>query len=342
MQNEIKSKQVLLDSNGNIANPGWCRRNLFDYNIENRNVSVMRLKEWDFYQISNGRIMVQINFFNISLAACATFGFVDLETGKKFDNMSLELYTPHKHRLNKNGDIPNKTVYKKSSTRLDFTVDENCHHLRYEGVSNGKKITADFKCRRLPHHESITIATPFDKAGHFFYTNKINCLKTEGTLVAGSEVYKFYPEDTYTVLDWGRGIWPHSNMWYWANGSTEIDGRLFGFELTWGFGNTEKATETAIFYDGICHKISDVYLENDPEINDNWMSPWHFISTDGRLDMTMTPFYDNYSNLMPFNLFGMKTHQVHGLFNGTAVLDDGSVIEIKDMYAFCEKVYNKW
>ena len=342
MQNEIKSRQPLLDSNGNLANPGWCRRNLYDYNIEQRSVSVMRLKEWDFYQISNGDIMIQINFFNISLASCVTFDFVDLKTGRKLNNMSVELLTPYKNRLNKNGDQKNRTQYQNGKTKIDFDVTDDCHHIKYEGESKGKKIVASFKCQRLPHHESITIATPFKKAGHFFYTNKINCLKTSGTLVMGDEVIEFSPDNTYTVLDWGRGIWPYGNMWYWANGSTEIDGKLFGFELTWGFGDTSKATETALFYDGICHKISDVYLENDPEINDNWMKPWHFISEDGRLDLTMTPFYDHFSNIMVMNVFGMKSHQVHGLFNGTVTLDDGTVLEVKDMYAFCEKVYNKW
>lgn len=342
MQNEIKERQPLLDSKGNLANPGWCRRNLYDYNIEQSSVSIMRLKEWDFYQICNGEIMLQINFFNISLASCATFGFVDLKTGRKLDGMSVELFTPHKHRLNRNGDMKNRTQYQNGRTRIDFDVTDACHHIKYEGMAKGKKVAADFVCSRLPHHESITIATPFDKPGHFFYTNKINCLKTSGTLKIGDELFEFSPENTYTVLDWGRGIWPYSNMWYWANGSTEIDGKRFGFELTWGFGDTSKATETALFYDGVCHKISEVYLESDPEENNNWMKPWHFISTDGRLDLTMTPFYDNYSNLMPLNLFGMKTHQVHGLFNGKVTLDDGTVLEIKDMYAFCEKVYNKW
>ena len=131
-------------------------------------------------------------------------------------------------------------------------------------------------------------------------------------------------------------------MWYWANGSTKINNKLFGFELTWGFGDTASATETALFYDGVCHKISDVRLEKDPEFNSSWMKPWHFISSDGRLDLTMTPFYDNYTDLMPLNLFGMNTHQVHGMFNGSVILDDGTELEIKDMYAFCEKVYNKW
>ena len=58
--------------------------------------------------------------------------------------------------------------------------------------------------------------------------------------------------------------------------------------------------------------------------------------------MTMTPFYDNCNEMMPLNLVGMNTHQVHGLWNGTVTLDDGTKLEIKDMYAFCEKVYNKW
>ena len=56
----------------------------------------------------------------------------------------------------------------------------------------------------------------------------------------------------------------------------------------------------------------------------------------------MTPFYDNYTDMMLLNLVGMNTHQVHGLWNGTVILDDGTKLEIKDMYAFCEKVYNKW
>lgn len=342
MQNEIKTRQPLLDDNGNLANPGWCRHNLFDYNIEKSNVSIMRLKEWDFYQISNGELMVQINLFNISLATCATFGFVDLKSGKKFDAMSVELITPHKNRLNKNGDCANRISYKKGKTSIEFDVTDNAHILKFEGFSNGKKITAYFEGKRLPEHQSITIATPFDKSGHFFYTNKINCLQASGIVTYGTEKYEFSDDNSFMVLDWGRGIWPYSNMWYWANGSSFVDGKIFGFELTWGFGNTSSATETALFYDGICHKISDVYLEQDPEVNDGWMNNWHFISTDGRLDLTMTPFFDNYSNLMPLNVFGMKTHQVHGLWNGTVILDNGDVLEIKNMYAFCEKVYNKW
>ncbi len=342
MQNEITVRQDLLDENGNLANPGWCRRNLYNYNIEKSKISAMRLKEWDFYQVCNGEIMVQINLFNISVATCATFGFLDLKSGRKFDAMSVELFTPRKNRLNKNGDMPNHIAYRRGKTSIEFDVTDACHHIRFSGVGKGKPITAEFCCKRLPRHESITVATPFPKKGHFFYTNKINCMETEGTVTYGDETFSFSPENTITVLDWGRGIWPYGNVWYWANGSTKIDGKPFGFELTWGFGDESHATETAVFYDGICHKIGDVALDADPEIGKGWMNPWHFTDKEGRLDLTMTPFYDNYSNMMPLDLYGIKTHQVHGLWNGTVTLDDGTVLEIKDMYAFCEKAYNKW
>ncbi len=60
------------------------------------------------------------------------------------------------------------------------------------------------------------------------------------------------------------------------------------------------------------------------------------------LIFVMTPFYDHHADTNALNLLRMHSHQVHGMWNGTAVLDDGTKLEIKDMYAFCEYVENKW
>ncbi|RHV87522.1 DUF2804 family protein [Lachnospiraceae bacterium OF09-33XD] len=38
----------------------------------------------------------------------------------------------------------------------------------------------------------------------------------------------------------------------------------------------------------------------------------------------------------------MKSNQVFGKFNGSVLLDDGTRIEVKEMPAFAEKVYNCW
>ena len=74
---------------------------------------------------------------------------------------------------------------------------------------------------------------------------------------------------------------------------------------------------------------------------DGYMKPWHFVSEDGRFNMTMEPFCDNHGDTNAL-VMRMNSHQVHGIWNGTAVLDDGTVLEIKDMYAVCEYVENRW
>ena len=72
------------------------------------------------------------------------------------------------------------------------------------------------------------------------------------------------------------------------------------------------------------------------------MQPWHFVSEDGRFDFTMKPQFDNHNDTNVLNLLRMHSHQVHGRWSGTAVLDDGTKIVVDDMYAFCEYVENKW
>ncbi|MCR5485778.1 MAG: DUF2804 domain-containing protein, partial [Clostridiales bacterium] len=72
------------------------------------------------------------------------------------------------------------------------------------------------------------------------------------------------------------------------------------------------------------------------------MKPWHFISDDGKFDLTMTPEYDNASSALVLGLVGSKCHQVYGKWNGTAVLDSSEVLKIENMLAFCEDVTNRW
>jgi len=41
-------------------------------------------------------------------------------------------------------------------------------------------------------------------------------------------------------------------------------------------------------------------------------------------------------------VLGSNQHQVFGRFTGTATLDDGTVLQVKDLLGFAEKVANKW
>ena len=176
-------------------------------------------------------------------------------------------------------------------------------------------------------------------------TTKQNCMPCEGTVLANGEKWTFSKDNSFCILDWGRVCTPYSLVWYWGNGSGWLEDEagkqhLFGFEITWGIGDESNATETCIFYNGKAHKIGAVDVESFPK-PDQYMKPWKFVSEDGRFNLTMTPFYDHHSDLNVY-VMRMHSHQVHGLWNGTVALDDGKVLEIKDFYAFCEDVENRW
>ena len=104
----------------------------------------------------------------------------------------------------------------------------------------------------------MVICTPFDKPGHFYYNQKINCMRAKGSVKYGARLYEFDPADSFAVLDWGRGVWTYHNTWYWGSASYHVDGVPFGWNIGYGFGNTAAASENVLFYNGRAHKLSQV------------------------------------------------------------------------------------
>lgn len=109
--------------------------------------------------------------------------------------------------------------------------------------------------------ESIVINIPFDqKPTQFYYNHKINCMRAGGRVRAGGKEYVFDPTDSFGLLDWGRGVWPFHNEWFWSNGTGLVEGEVFGFNLGCGFGNVGAATENTLFWRGAAHKLGRVSI----------------------------------------------------------------------------------
>ena len=123
-----------------------------------------------------------------------------------------------------------------------------------------------------------------------------------------------------------------------------MDGERFGFNIGYGFGNTSAASENMLFYKGRAHKLSQVtfHIPGDGgRRTPDYMQPWTFTSDDGRFEMDYTPVLDR-ASCSDVGLIKSDQHQVFGVFNGRAVLDDGTVLNVKDLPSFAEKVINKW
>ncbi len=345
-QKEYTESTPLLAPDGTLLAAGWARHNVFDYNRNYVKSGIMSQKEWDFYQICDGRYMVQLSFANIHVGGYVGAKIVDLRAQEVIADTIQYFIGGKKHIPPPKGDVPNRYKDKIGKAEFDFNTKENSRTLRYRLPLKDKVVECNFTMDIMPGLENITTVLPYDEdKTRFFMTTKQNCMPCEGTFKFGDEVFVFSKADTFCVLDWGRVNTIHKMVWYWGNGSTYItddngEKHLFGFEITWAIGNESNATETCLFYDGKAHKIGAVDVETFPK-PDKYMMPWKFISEDGRFNLTMIPTFDYHTDL-DFKVGRMHTHQVHGIWNGDVTLDDGTKLEIRDMYAFCEYVENRW
>ena len=117
-----------------------------------------------------------------------------------------------------------------------------------------------------------------------------------------------------------------------------MNGKSFGFNIGYGFGDTSAASENMLFYDGKAHKLDDVTFHIP---KDDYMKPWNFTSSDGRFEMDFVPVLDRAARTSALIIL-TDQHQVFGRMSGRAVLDDGTVIEVKDLMCFAEDVHNRY
>lgn len=342
MQHEITQSRPLLDTRGNLAEPGFARKLLPVYHRDHIKAGASRIKEWDYYLITNDHFALALTIDDNSYMGLDSISFLH------FDERWEKTKSPMRWLTF------GKTGLPETSADGDVEVQGKDYALsfRHEGENRVLTFTmADFLEDQpisgtvtLSHEpeESMVICTPFDKPGHFYYNQKINCMRACGEVTVAGKKYVFDPVDSFAVLDWGRGVWTYKNTWYWGSASGQVDGVPFGFNIGYGFGDTSAASENMLFYDGRAHKLSRVTfhipMKNGTE---DYLSDWTFTSDDGRFEMDFTPILDRAANT-DFKILGSNQHQVFGRFSGKAVLDDGKEILVKDFLGFAEKVTNKW
>ena len=341
MQHEITSSRPLLDADGNIAEPGYAKKLLPIYRRADIRAPELRIKEWDYYLINNGRFALALTIDNNGYMNMNSVSLIDLEEKWEITNSPMKFFP---------GRNP---VLPETSVKGDVALSGKGHAIRFENPGTGKRrLTADFaafgKDGRLQAEvelfdepeESMVICTPFEKPGHFYYNQKINCMRARGKVTYGAKEYIFDPSESFAVLDWGRGVWTYHNTWYWGSASYHVDGVPFGWNIGYGFGNTSAASENMLFYNGKAHKLSQVKF-HIPGGEKDFLSPWKITSDDGRFEMKFVPVLDR-ASCTDVGVIKSDQHQVFGKFSGKAVLDDGKVIEVKDFPGFAEKVENKW
>ena len=344
MQHEITRAIPLLDEQGCLTEAGYAKRLLPVYERAKVKGGALRLKEWDYYYIGNDRCGVALTIADNSYMGLDSISFLNFEgTPWEITKSPMRILPMGKTDLPATSARGISKIAGKDY-RMEFRVQGGRRMIsaRMENFKNGMPIEIDLTLSREPE-ESMVICTPFEKKAHFYYNQKINCMRAEGTVKLGSETHVFDPESSFAVLDWGRGVWTYHNTWYWGSASgLDAEGSDFGFNIGYGFGDTSAASENMLFYRGKAHKLEDVKFEiPTKDGKEDYLKPWKFTSSDSRFEMDFVPVIDR-ASCTDFRLLKSDQHQVFGRFSGTAVLDDGTKLQIRDLFGFAEKVENKW
>lgn len=343
MQHEITERIPLLDKKGNLTQTGYAKSLLPVYDRKKVRGGFTRLKEWDYYYIGSSRFGVALTIADNSYMGLDSISFLSFE-GKPWQiTKSPMRFFPMGRTGLPVSSADGATASSGKRHAILFLVEEDKRAItaHMDNFKDGQAIDVRLTLTGEPE-ESVVVCTPFHKTGHFYYNQKINCMRASGSVKIGSDLYLFRPDNSFAVLDWGRGVWTYHNTWYWGSASGLVDGADFGFNIGYGFGDTSAATENMLFYKGKAHKLSqvkfDIPMRNGKEC---YMRVWRFTSDDGRFEMEFVPVIDR-AACTDAKLIKSDQHQVFGRFSGTAVLDDGTKLEIQDLMGFAEKVENKW
>ncbi len=337
---EVTTVQTLLKADGSLREPGWSRQLYQVYDRKDIKKPKFRIKEWDYYLVMGKDFGFAFTISDDGYIGLQSVSLLELgDNPWEHTETILNAFPMGKLKMPSN-TAQGSPIYKDKRLSMEFRKSGETRRIacEFKNFYQGKTLVCDITLSQPPM-DTMVIATPWKEDSRaFYYNQKINCMRASGYCSFDGKKYTFDPETDFGTLDWGRGVWTYDNTWNWGSGNGIVNGKSFGFNIGYGFGDTSAASENIIFYDGVGHKLDDVTF-NIPE--SGYTDPWTITSSDGRFEMKFEPILDR-SACIDVKVIVTDQHQVFGRMSGTAILDDGTKLEIKDLLCFCERVHNKY
>ena len=332
MQTRITETTDLLDRKGHVLAPGYATEMMWRYDKSRVRARPFAVKEWDFYQVQLGEWVLQFTLGHVSYAHNAAVTLLRPKDGRRESfSVMRPLALP---RMGASPDVM-RTV---SASGKDWCMEaeDTGDTVRLTAATDDGRVDVQLTLRRAAGDDKMVICTPFEKPNQFYLNSKEHFPFVTGYAKIGDIRAEAQEGDT-ALLDWGRGVWPFRQDWYWGCGSVHQGERRIGFNIGWGFGDLSHATENMFFIDGRHVKLGRIITDMDEKALDR---PWRFRDEDGLLDMAMQPVYDNFTTTKLLWVDN-SCHQVYGTFSGTIRTEEG-VVAFDGLEAFVEHARNQW
>lgn len=350
MQPEMTESTDVFDADGHLAQTGWAKHLLLNYNRDQSRASRLRIKEWDCYVITNPAVSLSLIIADVGYFGMATVEWIDFAAEKAHGDISLKLFTKGRLNLPPTADAGVSEFPTKKEKRMKFVVEATpeggrARHLAFEFPKfkwqGARGIKGEVTLTEAPGADTMVNLVPFENPKHFVYVQKIVCMAARGWVEVGGERHEFHGRDnrSWGALDWSRGVFPYRTTWWWAYASGILNDKPFGFNVDYGFGT--ESSKSMLFYDGVGHHLDEVtYTWNEKDL----LQPWVFTSNDDRVNLELVPVLKQKMHL-PALVLSTKGVHVYGYVTGTVVLDDGTELALREedkVFASAEHFHHRW
>lgn len=299
----------------------------------------MRKKKWNYWCCYGEDILFSVTICHFDYAVSSFIYFLEYETQRFFEKtVTIPLSVFKKLKM------PSRVLEPIRFTSSDFNI--NISYLQNQtflAVScnnfDNEPLHVNLKIFHPADDETLNVVVPWNRQT-FQFTAKHHILPTKGVVKLGNKRYEFNEQECFSVLDFGRGVWPREVVWNWANASQRLRNKRVGINFGGKWTDGTGMTENAVFVDGKMTKIhEDVIFEYD---RSNFKKPWYITTkfTDSVM-LTFHPFFERVAKTN-LKLVQSEVHQLVGYYNGKVKLEDGSTLVIQQMLGCIEEHVAKW
>ena len=336
IERELTKPVLLCDSKGQL-NPeaiGYARRPFIQSNLKK---NFMRKKKWNSWSVFGEDILFSAMISHLDYTAVCIVYFLNYETQRFFEK---KIIIPTGRGVKMPENILDNIVFTHHQLTIQLLHEDNETRLSVNIPDfDGETLHAELDIFHPPEDDSLNVIIPRSR-DVFHFTGKHHSMPTTGFVKLGNQEYNFNVDHSFSILDYGRGVWPRHAMANWAMASQRLGHRRIGLNFGGKWTDGTGMTENAVFIDGKMIKIhEDVIFTYD--LND-FNQPWTIKTKfSNHVDLKFTPFFTRTSKTGN-RFFHTNTQQLVGYFDGRILLPHHPPLHIRQMLGSSKERTAKW
>ncbi len=296
----------------------------------------LQLREWQAFQLTNGRYFIMAAIYNAKKMALAQFIVYDKQEKKKYRyektvppfslHIAKGLYNSHSYYRSSNFTVVAHNNLKEERIELSAHI---------TNFANLPPLEANFTAfHTAALVEPMVTVMPFAH-NRGMYSHK--CLMpAQGNLVLNGETIVFEKSNSAMIIDDHKGYYPYPTRYDWvtALGYT-ANGSLLGFNFTHNqVLNPQTYNENCLWYNGKMHPLPPITMHRPNGVKGKWLINDNY----GWVNLTFTPVAHTSVNINLL-LLASRYEGPHGYFSGSIVLPTGERMGIDELFGMGEQFY---